>query len=422
MDALYELLFRRQSNDLRVEYLVKLDPGIISAGADSVFAFIRRTAEHERQTCRWKTADYENRFHYGISIFNGVGGIPLFLADYAQMRRNEEALELALAALEWCADSGQEGPTRGLYTGKAGPAFVALYLDAQERSPAITALCERVTTSILHEDPGPVTDIMGGAASNGFYLLQLWKKAKEHKLLEGAKRCGEWLLQQLAHDQLGCHCLIRPDGQFGKRPYSGFAHGTSGVAFFFALLYEATQESAWKEVAMELFDTLIAHAKLIHGGWNWTPLLGDEVLSRCQWSHGASGIGVAFLRASEILAETRLIQAATMAGEAAYGYGDLRHNPTQCFGLASSGDLLLELWRVTRENRWLDRALEFGELVLNYRATPPEGDAWPTDEPGLYTADFMCGGSGTGHFLLRLETQGSLSMPLMGNPNHSLSG
>ena len=143
--------------------------------------------------------------------------------------------------------------------------------------------------SILHEDPGPVTDIMGGAASNGFYLLQLWKKAKEHKLLE-----------------------------------------------------------------------------------------------------------------------------------AAYGYGDLRHNPTQCFGLASSGDLLLELWRVTRENRWLDRALEFGELVLNYRATLPEGDAWPTDEPGLYSADFMCGGSGTGHFLLRLETQGSLSMPLMGNPNHLL--
>ena len=139
-------------------------------------------------------------------------------------------------------------------------------------------------------------------------------------------------------------------------------------------------------------------------------------MSRCQWSHGSPGIGLAFLRAAEIFGEPRLRRAALLAGEATYGYGDFRKNPTQCVGLAGGGDLLLELWRVTGEGRWLERAREFGEKVLAYRAVLPEGEAWPTDEPGLYTADFMYGAAGTGHFLLRLETEGKVAMPLMGEP------
>jgi lantibiotic modifying enzyme len=206
---------------------MKSDFDVISAGADSVFEFIRRTVEREGARCRWMTADYTNQFHYGINLFNGVGGIP-------------------------------------------------------------------------------------------------------------------------------------------------------------------------------------------RGGWNWSPKLGDQILSRCQWSHGAPGIGMTFLRAAKIFDDTRLLHAATMAGEAAYSYGDFRSNPTQCVGLAGSGDFLLELWSVTRESRWLDRALEFGKKILGYRDVLAEGDAWPTDAPGVYSADFMYGAAGIGHFLLRLETQGELPMPLIG--------
>jgi lantibiotic modifying enzyme len=327
--------------------------------ADSVFAFIRRTVECDGGRCRWKTADYANQLHYGITIFNGVGGIPLFLADYARLRGNEEALELAWGALEWCADPGHEGPTRGLHFGKTGPAFAVLYMEAAAKSSTLAALCERVTASLLHEDPGPVTDILGGASSNGYYLLRAWKRHGDHALLAGAVRCGEWVQRQLIRDELGCHCLVRPDGNvfFGNRPYTGFAHGISGVAFFFALLYEATQESVWKKMAMEIFDTLIAHAQPTDGGWNWSILLGNEKLTRCQWSHGAPGIGLAFLRAAEIFDDPRLLHAARMAGEATYQYGDFRKNPTQCVGLAGGGDFLLELYRVTRENCWLDRAI-----------------------------------------------------------------
>lgn len=56
---------------------------------------------------------------------------------------------------------------------------------------------------------------MGGAASNGLYLLRLWQATDEVRYLDGARRNGAWLCDQLVHDDAGCHCLCRPDGQLG---------------------------------------------------------------------------------------------------------------------------------------------------------------------------------------------------------------
>lgn len=50
---------------------------------------------------------------------------------------------------------------------------------------------------------------------------------------------------------------------------------------------------------------------------------------------------------------------------------------------------------------------------LRYRETTPEGDAWPTNAPGLYSADFLYGASGLGHFLLRVTGKDTIPMPLM---------
>jgi hypothetical protein len=101
-----------------------------------------------------------------------------------------------------------------------------------------------------------------------------------------------------------------------------------------------------------------------------------------------------------------------MAGEATFHYGDFRQNLTVCTGLAGGGELLLDLWRVTGDAHWQQRALEFGRMILGELS--PEGDAWPTDEPGLFSPDFLYGASGAGYFLLRLETDGQLAPALFG--------
>jgi len=193
----------------------------------------------------------------------------------------------------------------------------------------------------------------------------------------------------------------------------GVAHGIAGVAHYFLLLHEATQESDWSDCAREILETLVRHAIPDKGGLNWGGLLGETRLARCQWSHGAAGIGLVFLKAYELLKEPSYYEVALKAAETTYAYGDYRHNATQCIGLSGCGELFVELHRVSQEGHWLRRAGEFAELAVAYKEALPEGDAWPTDEPGLFSADYMYGAAGVGHYFLRLCTPGEISMPLM---------
>lgn len=136
-------------------------------------------------------------------------------------------------------------------------------------------------------------------------------------------------------------------------------------------------------------------------------------MTRCQWSHGAPGIGLTYLAAHRVFGDASYLATAIAAAEATFGYGDYRANYTQCTGLAGSGELLLETYRTTGDTKWKARALNFAHQCLNYRETTPVGDAWPTDGKGLYSADFDYGASGVGHFLLRVASDGKIPMALM---------
>jgi lantibiotic modifying enzyme len=191
------------------------------------------------------------------------------------------------------------------------------------------------------------------------------------------------------------------------------AHGIAGVAHFVACLAEATGAERWATLARDLFDTVARYAQPAHGGLNWPATIVGTELKRCQWSHGAAGIGVTFLTAHRVLRDPRYLDLALQAAEATYGYGDFRNNYTVCTGLAGSGSLFLEVHRATRDPLWKERAHEFARKCLAYREATPAGDAWPTDAKGLHSADFEYGASGVGHFLLRLISGDELPDPVM---------
>lgn len=381
-------------------------------GAHSVYRFIERTAERVPEGVRWETIDYDNRPQYDYGAFNGCGGIGIFLAEYGRQTGNAAALDLARGANSWCSTVDMEGFERGLLLGRTGAAMSWLHL-AQVTGEPVSKHCEQNADAIVREEPGPVTDLMGGAASNGLYLLRLWEATGETRYLDGARRNGAWLCDQLVRDDAGCYCLCRPDGQMGDRPYLGAAHGISGVAHYLVLLYQATDEATWADNARDILETLERHAIPDHGGLNWAPVLGEDELSRCQWSHGAPGIGVVFLKGAQVLGMPGYLEVARKAGEATYAYGDFRNNITQCIGLSGCGELFVELYRESGDESWLKRGHEFADRSMAYRAELPEGDAWPTDEPGLYSADFMYGASGLGHYFLRLQQPAEVGMPFM---------
>ena len=244
--------------------------------------------------------------------------------------------------------------------------------------------------------------------------MKLWKKTGEDIYLQGALRCADWNSQHLRRDALGTHCLVDPGRlAFGGTPYLGLSHGIAGVAYFFAVLFETTKDERWKNIAEELLRTLTQSAQEDHGGLNWAGRLGEGGLTRCQYSHGASGVGLVFAQVARIFVDDELLAVALRAGEAAYHYGDHRNNPTLCTGLAGSGELFVELYRQSKDILWLTRAQEFARLASAYKARIGKQDYWPTDTPNLYSADFTYGVSGTGYFFLRTYAPLEYDAPFM---------
>ena len=101
---------------------------------------------------------------------------------------------------------------------------------------------------------------------------------------------------------------------------------------------------------------------------------------------------------------------AKAAGEATFAYGDVRHNAGQCHGLSGNAELLLELYHVTRDRLWLDRAQDFAGRAQAYRKSGPDGDSWQSDVAGMNSPGFLDGAAGAGVFFLRLGAAARLRL------------
>jgi hypothetical protein len=145
-----------------------------AAGAHSVYNLIERTAEPVSNGVRWKTINYENTPHYYYDVFTGSGGISFFLAEYYRQTHCAKALDLAIGANQWCWECDEFEPwSRGIHFGKTGLAMAWLHLSQITQESEYLSYCLENAEIILQEDPGPFTDLMGGAASNGVLRMAI---------------------------------------------------------------------------------------------------------------------------------------------------------------------------------------------------------------------------------------------------------
>jgi hypothetical protein len=142
--------------------------------AESVFSFIEATAESVDSGFRWATYDYGNCLHHHFSIFNGVGGIPIFLSAYFEATGNSRALELARGALTWAFQNEPKVGhfQRGLQLGKFGLAYSALCLSTASGRNEFPDLIENwpTTSSPKNPDLSPIFSaekpLMAGSCCN----------------------------------------------------------------------------------------------------------------------------------------------------------------------------------------------------------------------------------------------------------------
>ncbi|MGH2351559.1 MAG: lanthionine synthetase LanC family protein [Chloroflexota bacterium] len=384
-------------------------------GADSVFAYIERTAEATPDGVRWQTLSYQDTPQYSSTGFDGVAGISLFLAAYYRLTGNAGARDLAAGGLEWCTSPERASEPWWQYVdneslggGRAGVGLAWLRFAAATGDQAHLGRAVAIGQQVAGVEPGaptawgpPATDYLYGAAGTGIFLVRLWESSRDERFLAAALRYGTWLASHVVRDDRGSYWGVRVDASPAQGRL-GFCHGTPGIGYFLLLLAQASPEGRWAALVREVAATLTRHAIPDRGGLNWPDRLDEREVTRCQWCIGAPGVGVFWTKAHEVLGDPSFLEMGVAAGHTTFAYGDVRHNGGQCHGLAGSAELFIELFRRTRDPLWLDRAHDFAIRALAYRVDTPHGDAWQTDEPGCTSPDFAYGAAGAGHFFLRL--------------------
>lgn len=270
-----------------------------------------------------------------------------------------------------------------------------------------------------HAGVREIFDMTEGAAGAGTFWLYAHDEGIHEDALEWARLVGERLLEVGESAQGGRRWQLMPDIPW---PFDApnFAHGTAGVAYFLARLYEATGQTHFLEAAMDGAGHVQAVAKSMPGGGHLVPHVLDDgkpdrfYLGLC---HGPPGTARLFLLLTALTndAAWRTWGQGLDTGLIATGLPQTRgkglwNNVSQCCCDAGIGDHAVNMLRLTGEARYEALAGQIAAHLLT-RAQVQDGRyCWPQAEhrtqPDFIQTQtgYMQGAAGVGSFYLHLAT------------------
>ena len=200
------------------------------------------------------------------TLYSGTPGVVLFFLQLHRATGSAGDLRDARAGADYLLATLDDKPQSGLYTGVAGIGFVlgevhkatgdTKYQDGMRKSVEI--LQRTAVAKGAGVEWTPVTDIISGTAGTGLYLLHAARELKMPAAKELAVRAGRRLIELGQADAGGTKWPMSP-GMARLMP--NFSHGTAGIAYFLARLYEETKDNAFLDSALSGARYLQAVAK-----------------------------------------------------------------------------------------------------------------------------------------------------------------
>ncbi|HSF49680.1 MAG TPA: lanthionine synthetase LanC family protein, partial [Nitrososphaeraceae archaeon] len=325
-------------------------------------------------------------------IYTGSSGIGLFLCNLYNVTKNDKYLSYAEKTALWLNEKTSRIKNNndflpGLYFGESGVGlfFLALY-DITSNSKYLDLAIEKSNQvcSIAHKSP----DITNGASGTGLYNLILYDITMNDIFKQRASNLGHFLLKNLKigftpywnfPDELGFEKI--KDSSF-----LGFAHGLAGIGYFMAELFDVTKEKQYLNKTIEIAGLLSEKASktlIDKSGLNWPKDFDDSTFSTF-WCHGATGIGLFFLKAFEITKNKDYLDIALRAGKTV-SIVSKSLGTTQCHGLAGNIEFLLDLYQTTEKKDILGSAQELGNLLETYNTNNEDYNGWISDLPTIMT-------------------------------------
>lgn len=352
------------------------------------------------------------------ALYNGTPGVVLFLLELHHATNDAAVLaEAALGADDLIAHI-ESTADAGLYTGLAGMAFVISETARATGDPKYKAAAERARARVAQLPIPDSTDIISGSAGIGLFLLAAGE-------VDAAARHAARLVSLGQPSHGGLKWAVAPNI---RNLYPNFSHGTAGVAYFLATLYERTRDE-------RLIDAALAGHRYLNAVavWGDAPAVPGEIARRrilkvfhhepggenlfyLSWCHGPAGTARLYQRLASVTGDkifadrvhhcARAIIDAGVPEVRSPGYWN---NISQCCGDAGVGEFFIAL-DAAQPNAEYRRMVERIERHILARATE-EGDGlkWIQAEhrvrPELLIAQtgFMQGAAGVGAFFLHAD-------------------
>ena len=264
-----------------------------------------------------------------------------------------------------------------------------------------------------------------GAAGAATYWLYGHDEGVHDEALDWARLVGDRLLEVGEPAEGGRRWQLMPDIPF---PFNApnFAHGTAGVAYFFARLFEASSDKKYLDAAIDGAGHVQAMAEDMPGGGHLVPHILDDgrtnrfYLGLC---HGPPGTARLFYLLSELTSDTSWGQwgRGLDQGLVSIGAPETRgrgfwNNISQCCCDAGIGDHAVNMFRLTGDEFYKDLAIRVAQQLLNSAKEEDGTYCWPQAEhrtqPDFIQTQtgYMQGAAGVGSFFVHLAST------LKGNP------
>lgn len=361
-------------------------------------------------------------------LYSGTPGVVLFLLEMHRTTGQAEYLAEARAGADELIASMPAQKEPGLYTGLAGTGFTLgeMYRatkDARYRDAArltVRLLTERARATGQGVQWSEVTDIIGGSAGTGLFLLYAADVLKDPNAVKLAAKAADRLVELGVPEHGGLRWAMDP--KF-PRLMPNFSHGTAGIAYFLAAVHQATKEPRYLDAALAGARYIQAIAKT-EGDICLVPHHQPDGLDLYYlgWCHGPVGTARLWRKLAQATGDAhwdawvgKSARALLQSGIPEKRTDGYWNNVSQCCGAAGVAQFFLDLHGVARGQRdepFLNFAKKMTVDLLARGTRDDKGLRWVQAEnrtqPDNLVAQtgYMQGAAGIGLWLLRMHAAG----------------
>lgn len=306
------------------------------------------------------------------SVYTGTTGIALMYMHFMDIEQCQGKRDYLKSALQYVEPilSQLKKKRLSFLCGVTGPLAVCSVLYHREGNRgASNGLARRV------ENLGPdacsyMTDcpdeLLYGRVGYLFSLLFLEKHIQEDKFRDHTmKEVVSAVLES------GQRMAYKPKNskkmplfyEWHDKAYVGSAHGFAGILY---MLLQAQEYLSKEQIDTFLRPTIDHILNLQFPSGNFPSSVENSTDRLVHWCHGAPGVVHLFLLAYIVFQDDKYLNASKACGEVIWQRGILKKGYGLCHGTAGNGYAHLRLFQVTKDPKYLYRALKFAEWCFDY--------------------------------------------------------